>query len=821
MVFSNNLLMGAAGQSSGYDIEQSIRFNDGDSAHLSRTLGTASNRKIWTYSLWMKRCALGTRQMFFSVAAGGGAQGIIEFDQGDGGNGGMNKLVFNNETSGTTALNWELEKEFTDTAAWYHFVFVYDTTQSTANNRFKCYINGVQQTEGWDRNSTPGLNEEQAFNNALDHRIGEGHTAANYFDGYLSEIHFIDGTAKEASDFGEVSSSTGQWVPTTYGGSYGNNGFYLKGEDSSDLGNDSSGNGNDFTSSGLAAADQVKDSPTNNLPTFNPLSSGAGTLSDGNLQYVGTSGWTNTRLNLLVPDTGKWALRFKSASSYQQIIVGLCAPDSATTYGDLDANGVVQIRYNTLDGNFVTRVGGSLVADTGPPTVAAQTFFQLLFDMDNGKIGVAADEATSGTFADTSTYSILDLNGTSLSTARQPYAMVYSGTDSNAGAILDAGQSGWETTVTGFKNLSLANLDDPAIPDPSAHFQPTVYEGNGTAIGSGGKTVTQVEDSTFQPDFVWVKNMDTNGNEHDLYDAVRGTTKAIHSSATSAESTQSEGVTAFNSNGFTVGNRGEVNTSGDDHVAWQWKAGGSGSSNTNGSVTSTVSANTTAGFSICKFNPGGNVNITFGHGLGVAPRMVFVKNLEDATNWQVLNVDMGVGKKIFLNASTAPATDTNMWQNTAPTSTVVSVGTSQTTAEDNIAYCFADVEGYCKIGTYEGNGSTDGPFVYTGLKPRYLLVRRYDGAEGWNVIDTARGSGNFGSAAGTGGFNPTAGNDMNNKINLNDNNAQEDNPTGSRRCSFYSNGFKVRNTNTAMNASGGDYFYMAIAEAAFKHATAR
>jgi len=182
---------------------------------------------------------------------------------------------------------------------------------------------------------------------------------------------------------------------------------------------------------------------------------------------------------------------------------------------------------------------------------------------------------------------------------------------------------------------------------------------------------------------------------------------------------------------------------------------------------------------------------------------------------------MGVGKKIFLNASTAPATDTNMWQNTAPTSTVVSVGTSQTTAEDNIAYCFADVEGYCKIGTYEGNGSTDGPFVYTGLKPRYLLVRRYDGAEGWNVIDTARGSANFGSPAGTAGDNPTAGNDMNNKINLNDNNAQEDNPTGSRRCSFYSNGFKVRNTNTAMNASGGDYFYMAIAEAAFKHATAR
>jgi hypothetical protein len=303
MVFSNNLLMGAAGQSSGYDIEQSIRFNDGDSAHLSRTLGTASNRKIWTYSLWMKRCALGTRQIFFSVAAGGGAQGIIEFDQGDGGNGGMNKLIFNNETSGTTALNWELEKEFTDTAAWYHFVFVYDTTQSTANDRFKCYINGVQQTEGWDRNSTPGQNEEQAFNNALDHRIGEGHTAANYFDGYMAEIHFIDGTAKAASDFGEVSSSTGQWVPINYSGSYGNNGFYLKGEDSSDLGNDSSGNGNDFSSSGLAAADQVTDTPTDNHCVLNTLD-GAGTLSDGNLVNAATtSSFVSRRATIGVPSS--------------------------------------------------------------------------------------------------------------------------------------------------------------------------------------------------------------------------------------------------------------------------------------------------------------------------------------------------------------------------------------------------------------------------------------------------------------------------------------------------------------------------------------
>jgi hypothetical protein len=787
MVFSNNLLMGAGGQASGYEIDQSIRFNDNDSAHLARDgFGQSpTSSTVCTISVWVKRGNnLGSNSVIiYGGDPSGSTAESLRFGTG-------NQLQFSQASSDYDLKTTQL---FRDVGAWYHIVAVLNTG-AAESSRAALYVNGSQVTDFATENY-PGSSYSTNFtanSSSVEHVIGANSTSSQFFDGYIAEFNFIDGQALTAASFGETNAD-GVWVPKAYSGSYGNNGFFIDGRDSSDLGDDESGNGNDLTASGLTTADQVKDSPTNNLPTFNTLSSGAGTLSDGNLQYVGTSGWTNTRLNLIVPDTGKWALRFKTASSYDQIIVGLCAPDSATTYGDLDVNGVVQIRYNTKDGNFVTRVGGSLVADTGPPTVAAQTFFQLLFDMDNGKMGMAADDATSGTFADISTYSIMDLNGASLSTARQPYAMVYSGTDANAGAILDAGQSGWETTVTGFKNLSLANLATPTITDPSKYFQTTLYNGTGSEL----EVDQSGENSTFQPDFVWIKNRTNAGNENDLYDAVRGATKAIFSSATNAESTQTQGLKSFDSDGFTVGTRGEVNTSGSTNVAWQWLTNNTtGSTNDDGSVDSTVAVNTTAGFSICKFNPGGNSNITFGHGLGVAPRLVFVKNLEDATNWQVLHLSQGVGNKLFLNTTGAAASDANMWQNTAPTSSVVSVGTSQTTNEQNIAYVWNEVEGYSRFRSFTGNGSTDGPFVYTGFRPALVVVKNItNSGDAWPVADSKRAPFNVSDAT----------------VFWNMNNAE----TTGYSVDLLSNGFKPRSSDHAINESGATIIYMAWAEHPF------
>jgi hypothetical protein len=812
MVFSNNLLMGAAGQASGYDIDQSIRFNDGDSAHIARDgFGQSpTSSTVCTISVWVKRGNnLGSNSVIiYGGDPSGSTAESLRFGTG-------NQLQFSQASSD---YDLKTSQIFVDPAAWYHIVAVLNTG-AAESSRAALYVNGFKVTDFATENY-PGSSYSTNFtanSSSVEHVIGANSTSSQFFDGYIAEFNFIDGQALTPASFGETNSTTGQWVPKKYTGGYGSNGFRLQGSDSSDLGEDTSGNGNDFTSSGMAAADQVKDSPTNNLPTFNPLSSGAGTLSDGNLQYVGTSSWTNTRLNLLVPDTGKWALRFKTASSYDQIMVGLCAPDNDVTYGDLDVNGVAQIRYNTKDGNFVTRVGGSLVADTGPPTTSAQTFFQILFDMDNGKMGVAADGATSGTFADISTYSVMDLNGSSLSTARQPFALVYSGTDANAGAILDAGQSGWETTVTGFKNLTLANLSDPSIADPSKYFQATTYSGNGSS-----QSIDQAGNSTFEPTMVWIKSRSAT-TDHVIQDQVRGNFVVYPNQNNADGATGGGWVSSFDSDGFTVSSNAPINDSGETFVGWQWKAGGSSVSNTDGDITSTVRADSTSGVSVLTYSGNGSDNQEIGHGLGVAPKMIITKRRDSSGNWTTYHDAVGINQVFYLNSTAAASSNTEQYR-AVPTSSVYTVGVGgdiNNSSGTYVAYVFAEIEGFSKFGSFEGNGSTDGPFVYTGFKPRFVMIKRYDSTESWPILDTARGSDDFGSAAGTGGTDPTAGNDLNAVLVASTNAAEEDNPTGSRRASYLSNGFKVRTTNTAMNASGGDYLYMAFAESPFKTATAR
>ena len=802
--------MGAGGQASGYEIDQSIRFNDDDSAYLSRTPGSAGNRKTWTLSWWLKRGVINARRQMFVVPVSGSTLFYIELDAGDGGNaGGDNKLIIQSETGSGTNLSWELEKGFSDIAGWYHFVVALDTTQSTANNRLKCYVNGVEQTDGWDRNTTPGQNEDQAWNTANEHQIGgRHHSSLSYFDGYMTEIHFIDGTAKEASDFGETDSSTGQWVPKNYSGSYGTNGFFIDGRDSSDLGDDESGNGNDFSSNGLTTADQMSDSPTNNHCTLNPLNKDTDcTLSDGNLQVGWTSGTDPIICGTMAVSSGKWYYEATFTGTFNFPGVGI-APAELSFGGSAFSSGTGTIFYYAPSGNY--RGNGDNVSYGAEYFVGSKIGVAL--NLDDDEITFYKDNSSQGT-----------LNLASIRSGYSTWVPLLTGGGSTENIIVNYGQSDFQyTPPTGFKAWNTSNLPDPAIVDPSGHFQPTVYTGNGTAIGSGGKAVTQVGSSTFQPDLVWIKCF-TTGNEHDLYDAVRGTTKAVFSSASSAQATVTEGLTTFGSSGFTVGNRGEVNTNATDHVAWQWKANGSGSSNSDGNTTATVSANATSGFSIIKYEGTGSAT-TVGHGLGVVPKVMIVKDLENSRSWNVYHAGMGDAAKVmYLDQTVAAATDSAIF-GSAPTSSVVNIVSgngSNGSGIDYIMYAFVEVEGYSKFGSYEGNNSTDGPFVSLGFKPRLVMCKRYDDADGWTVLDTSRGSTNFGSAAGTGGDNPTAGNFMNTQLNWNSNGANEDNATGSRKASFTSNGFKVRNTNTAMNASGGDYVYMAFAESPFKTATAR
>jgi hypothetical protein len=321
----------------------------------------------------------------------------------------------------------------------------------------------------------------------------------------------------------------------------------------------------------------------------------------------------------------------------------------------------------------------------------------------------------------------------------------------------------------------------------SEYFNTVLYTGNGST-----NAITGVG---FQPDWVWIKNR-PDVREHQIYDSIRGVTKVIGSDRTSAEATVSNGLTAFGSDGFTVGSDANVNDSGDSHVSWNWLASNTTASNTDGSITSTVSANTTSGFSIVSFT-GTGANATVGHGLGSAPEMIILKNRDSAENWIVGNTSLDWTKYLALNLTDATTTASNIWQNTAPTSSVFSIGDSgkvNGSGNGMVAYCFAEKKGFSKFGSYTGNGSTDGTFVYTGFKPAWVMIKcTSSGTTQWRMYDDKRDT-----------YNPVY-----KELNANTSDAEN---ASTRYHDFLSNGFKMRDTNINTNGSGSTYIFMAFAE---------
>jgi len=339
------------------------------------------------------------------------------------------------------------------------------------------------------------------------------------------------------------------------------------------------------------------------------------------------------------------------------------------------------------------------------------------------------------------------------------------------------------------------------IDDPAQYFNTVLYAGNDTAIGSGGQTITGVG---FQPDWVWVKRRNVDTAHHAIYDSVRGATKQLSSSQTNAESTQSEGLTAFGSDGFTVGNLGRVNEAGGrNYASWNWLAGGSASSNSNGDITSSVSASTTAGFSIVSYTGTGS-NATVGHGLGVAPSMIIIKARSAAELWTVYHKDLtSAAYNLTLNSTSAETNNPSHFNSTAPTSSVFSIGTSgrvNVSSQTQIAYCFAEKKGYSKFGSYTGNGSSSGPMIWTGFRPAFVIVKRTDSSTNgnWVMHDNKRAN---------------SFNEIDARLFPNTNDAESSNGNG--KIDFLSNGFKYRTSSDGQNGSGNEMIYMAFAESPF------
>jgi hypothetical protein len=337
------------------------------------------------------------------------------------------------------------------------------------------------------------------------------------------------------------------------------------------------------------------------------------------------------------------------------------------------------------------------------------------------------------------------------------------------------------------------------IDDPSAHFQANAYSGS-----SNPQTITNDGNSDLQPDFLWSKRRDS-AAPHYLFDSTRGVNSSLSSDDTDAVDTATGYLASFNSDGFTTGSDSALAYSGRTYVAWQWKAnGGTTSSNNDGSYTSTVQANTTAGFSIVKYGDASSFSAstpaTVGHGLGKTPKWIIIKNLDGSRSWGVHHVSNGAGKIIYLDLTNAVANSTGFDNGTLPTSSVFTVNTLNVANGNNleyIAYCFAEIQGYSKFGSYTGNGSEDGPFVYLGFKPQWILFKNTGAAEEWVLQDTTR--------------NPN--NPITKNIRVDSNIAEGD--ASSIDIDFLSNGFKNRSDQAQVNSSGVTYIYMAFAEHPF------
>ena len=341
-----------------------------------------------------------------------------------------------------------------------------------------------------------------------------------------------------------------------------------------------------------------------------------------------------------------------------------------------------------------------------------------------------------------------------------------------------------------------------AIPDGRTVMAATLYTGN-----SSTQTISNANNGvSFAPDWVWLK-VRNDAQSHRVFDTVRGAPNRLVPNGTNAEFAATTELTAFTSTGFTLGSNTDTNGTGFNYVGWQWKAGGTAVTNTAGSITSSVSANTTAGFSVVTYTGNEVAGATVGHGLGVAPSMIIVKRRDGtAVDWAVYHASIGATKYLTLNTNAAEGTSSGYWNDTAPTSSVFSLYNSGATNANPrlfVAYCFAPVAGYSAFGSYTGNASTDGPFVYLGFRPRFIMIKRSsNGTNNWEVRDTARDTYNT----------------ADDRLFPNTSDAEDANNEG---VDFLSNGFKIRNSGSGCNASGVTYIYACFAENPLKYANAR
>ena len=789
-------LLAAAGGD--YQISRSVRLRSSASAFLSRTPASAGNQQRWTWSGWAKRGSFGQQQLFTAGAGTGGSpECYIDFEDN------LNFQIFDGTSNLAVVRSTAV---YRDPSAWYHVVVSVDTTQATAANRVLLYING-QAITSFAFSTYPTQNLNTQVNAATAHRISSStRINAYYFDGYLAEINFIDGQALTPSSFGQFDPVTGVWGAKKYTGTYGTNGFWLdfrNPSNTSSLGQDSAfidglkAQNNFWTTNNISVTagvtyDSMIDVPTmyadggngrGNYPVLNPLfntgSLGLMPLTNANLTATDSSGsaaW-RSRWSTMGIASGKHYAEFTVAYSGSAsvvtagaIAIGLHDGGSATyvgqtstTYGYF-ANAA---RYNNASSTAygATYANGDVIGVAYDADAGTLTFYK-----NNVSQGVAYSSIPAGTYFFAASLYWVTPDGVTVIHAnfgQRPFAY---------------------TPPTGFRALNTQNLPDSTIRAGNKFFDATTYAGTSGVLpvtNSGG----------FQPDLVWVKSRSGLGTNHALQDSLRGATAYLVSNLTIAENTNTSNnwFRSFDSNGFTVANQttggtvtNEWNSAGNTYIGWQWKE------------------SVSAGFDIVTYTGNGSAQ-TIAHSLGVAPKMYIVKS-RGADDWVVYHANLtSAAFYLTLNTTNGQVSNNVVFNSTAPTSTVFSVGTSRSTASTGyVAYLFAEVAGFSRFGGYTGNGSADGPFVFCGFRPKFVLVKNTSAAGNWGLYDTSRST-----------FNAVP-----DVLYPNLSNAEGAWPAGTG-IDFTSNGFKIRRGDADLNGSGNTLIFAAFAENPFKNSLAR
>jgi hypothetical protein len=781
---------------SGYQISRSVRLRGSASAYLNRTLTTPTDPKKWTFSAWVKGSfynGTGYTHLFGTGAAANDTS--------------SNQFIWSGTGSTLAFSLWSINVLITnavyrDPSAWYHVMLVMDNANATASNRAKIYVNGVEPTYSTDNRSSLSTTTNYAINSAILHTIGRwsynSFVQPEQFDGYITEVNFIDGQALTPSSFGEINTFTGVWRPKKYVGTYGTNGFYLNFSNNSAataaaIGADYSGNGNNWTPNNISVTagvtfDSMLDVPTpyndggngrGNYATLNPLwgtGSAGNTFADGNLKVTtdGSSSAGQTRSTIALPATGKFYCEMRPTN-----FVSSTSGTSRAYYGILAASSSKQIAIRTESSGSSGLTSSAIFRDDisqgSITTLSLNDILGFAIDCGAGTVQIFVNNVSvySGSYSVTS----------------EPYFFGFSGdsgtSDRNSVTEFNFGQRPFVyTPPTGFTALNTQNLPQPTILRGNQYFDTILWSGDGASSRAITANVGTV-------DFAWVKKR--NGiDDNRLANSVTGGNKHLKSNATDAESTGTTVIQAFNGNTFTVGSDNSVNASGGTYVGWTWQKGA------------------TQGFDIVTYT-GTGVARTISHNLGVAPKMIIVKNRSSGSfGWFVWHTAFGTaGNTDYINLNLTDAKGSggavSMWNTTLPTSTDFSVGTYggvNNNTENFVAYLFAEVAGFSKFGSYTGNGAADGPFVFCGFRPAFVLVKQSSAAgNSWRLYDTAR-----------------LNNEAKTPLYPNLSNAESVETNG---VDCLSNGFKVRWSDGAVNTNGATYIFAAFAEAPFKNALAR